>query len=121
MNFCIYSEKNFCIHSTVERKMIKILNELNISFKYQFRLKNYSFDFRILDTNILIEVDGDYYHGNPKIYSKLNKIQLKQKQKDIKHNEMAKINSYVLLRFWGSDVLKNKEKIIQQLNEKMIS
>ena len=103
-----------------ELKMKEILNELNIQFEHQFRLKNHIFDFRILNTNILIEVDGDYYHSNPKKFSKLNKIQLDQKQKDIKSNELAKENNFILYRFWEDDVLNNTEEVKNIISKKII-
>lgn len=94
-----------------ELKMKDILNDLNIPFEHQFRLGNHLFDFHVLNTNILIEVDGDYYHGNPEKFSKLNKMQLKQRQKDIKTNMLAEENNFVLLRFWQNDVLHSTEEV----------
>jgi len=94
-----------------ELKMKEILNELNIPFEHQFRLCRYLFDFHILNTNILIEVDGDYYHGNPEKYSNLNETQQKVKQKDIIKDKVAKTNNFILLRFWESNILNNKENV----------
>jgi len=98
-----------------ELKMKEILSSLNILFKHQFKLSNRLFDFHILNTNILIEVDGDYYHGNPEKYSKLNTTQIEVKQKDIIKEKLAKESNFILLRFWESDILKNEEKIIKDL------
>ena len=98
-----------------ELKMKVILNELSIPFEHQFRLGNHLYDFHILNTNILIEVDGDYYHGNPKKFGKLNKYQLKQKEKDLKNGQLAKDNNYILLRFWENDILNNSEKVIKHI------
>jgi len=98
-----------------ELKMKEILNELNILFEHQFRLGNHLFDFRILNTNIFIEVDGDYWHRNPKIFSKLNEQQWKIKEKDIKNEIKAVNNGFILFRFWESDILKNTEEIKNKL------
>ena len=100
-----------------ELKMKDILNELNIPFKHQFRLETHVFDFHILNTNILVEVDGDYWHGNPKKFSKLNKIQLKIRLKDIKNEQLAKTNNYILLRFWEDDILKKDNIVKNELME----
>ena len=100
-----------------ELKMKDILNDLNIPFEHQFRLGNHLYDFHIPNTNILIEVDGDYWHGNPKKFKKLNKIQQKIKQRDIKHNKIAKNNNFVLLRFWENDILNNEERVKTKLEE----
>lgn len=98
-----------------ELKMKEILNELNISFEHQFRLGNRLFDFHILNTNILVEVDGDYFHGNLKIFSKLNKMQKINKQRDIVKDQIAKESNFVLLRFWESDILKNTKEVKKEL------
>ncbi|MCK4358480.1 MAG: DUF559 domain-containing protein [Candidatus Cloacimonetes bacterium] len=100
-----------------ELKMKEILNFLNIPFEHQFRLDNYLYDFHILNTNILIEVDGDYFHGNPKKFSKLNKMQLEMKERDLKHNKIAKVNNFVLLRFWQDDILNNEKIVVNKLEE----
>jgi len=100
-----------------ELAMKKLLNELNIPFIHQFRVKgiNHNFDFHISNTNILIEVDGDYYHGNPKKFIKLSEIQIQWKQRDEKINKLAKTNNYILLRFWASDILHNEENVVESL------
>ena len=98
-----------------ELKMKEILNELNIPFEHQFRIKNCLYDFHILNTNILIEVDGDYWHGNPKKFQKLNKHQKETKQKDFIKEKLAKTSNFILLRFWESDILKNTEEVKNKL------
>lgn len=98
-----------------ELKMKEILSKLNIPFKHQFRLRNHNFDFYILNSNILIEVDGDYWHGNPKMFKKLSKMQLEQRIKDDRNNKLAKENNFILLRFWENDILRNEEIVKNKL------
>jgi len=100
-----------------ELKMEEILIFLHIPYEKQFRVGNHLADFHLLDTNRLIEVDGDYWHGNPKKFSTLNKIQLKQKERDIKNDRVAKEKGFVILRFWENDILNNKEFVITKLSE----
>lgn len=115
----IQNQHGFYKDTKPELKMKEILTELNIPFEHQFKLRNHLFDFHILNTNILIEVDGDYWHSNPKIYSKLNKTQQKQKERDIKHSTIVKTNNFILLRFWESDILKNTEKVKNIIYDKI--
>jgi very-short-patch-repair endonuclease len=100
-----------------ELKMKEILNELNISFKHQFRVEgiNHNFDFHIPNTNILIEVDGDYFHGNSKKFSKLNWRQEKIRQKDKENEELATKFGFILLRFWEDDIINNTEEVKMKL------
>lgn len=102
-----------------ELKMKEILVELNIPFECQFRVGNHLVDFHLLGTNILIEVAGDYWHGNPKIYSKLNKTQEKNRQRDLEKEKIAKDNNYILLRFWESTILNNVEFVKNSLLNKI--
>ena len=45
------------------------LKTMDIDFKYSVILNNYQYDFGIKSLRILIEVNGDYWHGNPKFYN----------------------------------------------------
>jgi len=102
-----------------ELKMKEILTSLNIPFGHQFRLGNHLYDFHILNTNILIEVDGDYWHSNPKKFIKLNKIQKETKQRDIKNEQLAKDKGFILLRFWEDDILNNAKEVKNILQERI--
>ena len=65
----------------------KILDDLNLEYKKEFAIayineedckKHVKFyDFKILGTNILIEVNGDYWHANPKYYSKKDLVKMR--------------------------------------------
>lgn len=54
--------------SNLETKISETLNHLSIPYTTQFPLGGKLFDFRITNTNILIEVNGDYWHCNPNLY-----------------------------------------------------
>lgn len=102
-----------------ELKMEEILIFLHIPYEKQFRVDNHLADFHFLNTNILAEVDGDYYHGNPKKFSKFNKMQLKQKERDIKNDQIAKKLGYTVLRFWENDILNNEEFVKRTIIQKL--
>lgn len=92
-----------------ELKMKEILKSLDIPFIPQFYLKEakHVFDFRIKGTNILIEVDGRYYHTLPG-----------RRKKDYGINRLAKKLGYRVLRFWDKDIMKNENKVIKKLEDK---
>ena len=58
--------KNFI--SKLEIRVRNILTNLNIPFTPQFPLKYRTYDIKIDNTNILIEVNGDFWHANPRKY-----------------------------------------------------
>lgn len=105
----------------IEIKIEQFLIEQNINYKYSFILNKRQYDFIIKDHNLLIEADGDYWHGNPSKYKELSDRQiLKQKDDRIK-DRIAKENGFEIIRFWESDIYNKfdevKNKIIEKINE----
>ena len=92
-----------------EVKFAKMLKELKIKFETQKVLGNKIYDFYIPSANILVEVDGDYYHGNPLIYENkdLNKMQKRNMKNDKFKDVLAKGNGFKLERVWEYDLNNN--------------
>lgn len=91
----------------LETKFAKILTDLGIKFKSQHVLKGKIYDFYLPDYELLIEVDGDYYHCNPRKYPKgpINKMQRKNIRNDIYKNALAKSWGFELIRIWEYDIV----------------
>lgn len=79
------------------------------------------YDFYISHLNLLIECDGDYWHGNPNYFTELNEIQLKNKDNDRYKDELAKEKGFRLIRFWEEDIIKESFNLIflDKINEKV--
>lgn len=121
----IATRKLFNTKSTkIENTIQSILK--NNDFQYE---KNYYinyfigykvYDFYIPSLKLLIEADGDYWHGNPLIYSfdKLNEVQIKNKINDSIKNEIARVLNYNLIRFFETDINQNnfEETLITKIN-----
>ena len=99
----------------IERKMKKLLNELKIEYKMQYIVCGWIFDFYLPKYNLLIECDGDYWHGNLNKYPILTKKQKLRKKIDVIKNNIAKDNNFSLLRFWGSDILNDENNIKEEI------
>jgi len=88
-----------------------ILKPLNIEYKKFFKIKSfkYFYDFYIPQYNIIIEVDGDFFHSNPKFYPNgpIYKTQIENNLRDQLKTQAALNNGYKLLRFWESDINNN--------------
>ena len=96
-----------------------ILNIMGLSYEEEKIIEKWAFDFYIPEYNLYIEVDGDYFHSNPKIYPNgpITKTQKINWYRDIKKNKYVIENNIKLLRLWESDILSNSieiEKRIQQ-------
>jgi very-short-patch-repair endonuclease len=100
----------------LETKFENLLNEANIENEYSIIMENFQYDFKIKNKRLLIEVDGDYWHGNPELYESFNYIQEKNKKRDILKNKFAEEHNFKLIRVWESDV-NNKEKMEILINE----
>lgn len=108
----IISNQNQMRYKKTAPEMVfeNILKQNFIEYEYSPILDKYQYDFKIKNKRILIEVDGDYWHGNPEMYEEFNHIQLSKKKRDKEKEEFAKKHNFKLFRIWESD-LTNKEKI----------
>lgn len=92
--------------------LLEILTELGVAFQEEYVIKYWSFDFYLTDLHVLIEVDGDYYHSNPKFYPEpKTKTQKINHYRDQKKNEFCQANHHALIRIWEDDIVNNTEKI----------
>jgi very-short-patch-repair endonuclease len=94
-----------------EIEIEQYLKNNNIQYKYGYVLCGKIYDFYLVKTNILIEVDGIYWHGKNKSDNELNEIQLKNKKNDALKNKIAVDNGYKLVRIWEDEV-KNVSKYL---------
>jgi very-short-patch-repair endonuclease len=97
------------------------LEKLKINFVPQYKLivdgvYRY-FDFMLTDFNILLEVDGDFWHANPVIYDKnnLHIAQIRTLDNDTIKNEMVRKANIKLIRFWASEVID--ARFLEKLKE----
>lgn len=103
----------------LEEEFEGILIEMGLNYEFHFMYWGFEFDFCLLDYDILIEVDGDYWHANKKTGNKpIYESQKKNLINDQKKNRIVKLNpDYTLLRFWESDIKKKRDWVIQKLKD----
>lgn len=102
-----------------EREFKKMLTELGIVFEVQKVVGKKIFDFYIPEKNMLIEVDGDYWHANPNRTEKLNKTQERNLRNDKFKEGLAAGLGYSLERVWESD-LKENYKVVKSNFKKIL-
>lgn len=102
-----------------ELKVEKMLKGLGIAYECQKILDDVIYDFYIPEHKVMVEVDGDYYHGNPAVYQEhqLNGMQLKNKKNDIYKDHLAKGLGYDVIRFWEKDINEKPRSIQKQLKQ----
>ena len=99
----------------------QFLDKLGVKYVYQFEAKDIGrfFDFYLPELNLIVEVDGDFWHGNPDKYQKeeLRGHQIRAQRIDEYKTKWALMHSIPILRFWESDIRKNPKKVIKILKE----
>ena len=103
--------------SKLEFTFADILTGLGIEFVHQYEVEGFDYDFYIPEKNILIEVDGDYWHGHPDKFTELNNMQRKNKGLDALKTKHAATRNFQLLRFWEHDIKTNRFEVIKNLME----
>jgi very-short-patch-repair endonuclease len=84
---------------------------MNILYEKQYSVDGRCFDFYIPSKNLLIEVDGIYWHGRNIGDDKLNVDQANSRRNDKYKNELAIRKGYNLLRVWEDELDTLKTKI----------
>lgn len=120
--------------SKLESRIQDCLNELFVKYEPQFCIKISSkkrkfYDFFIKDSNILLEINGDYWHANPKLYSENdvvffrfgNIIAKDIWKKDEEKKKIAEDKGYKLITIWEGEIKNTTHKelinfILKQLS-----
>ena len=99
------------------------LDKLGVKYVYQFEAKDNGrfFDFYLNEEHLIIEVDGDFWHGNPDKYDKeeLRGHQKRAQRVDEHKTKWALLHGIPILRFWESDIRKNPKKVMTTLKEEL--
>jgi len=107
--------------SKLEKTFSNILELLDIEYKQFFYAKDIKafYDFYIPKHNIIIEVDGDFWHCNPNSKHSVPKYKTQQQNliKDSIKTQWAVDKGYKLFRFWEDDINNNIQYIKQILLE----
>lgn len=103
--------------SKLEFTFADILIGLGVEFTHQYEVDGFDYDFYIPAKNLLIEVDGDYWHGHPDKFPELNAMQRKNKGLDRLKTKHAADRNFQLLRFWEKDIITNRFNVVANLME----
>ncbi|GJQ43753.1 MAG: hypothetical protein JETCAE03_32510 [Ignavibacteriaceae bacterium] len=104
--------------TNIEKIIANLLDKNNIKYHFQFFISENklckSYDFKIKDKPIIIEVDGDFWHGGPSrknYWKNVDTVIENDKLKD----ELAKRRGYEVIRFWESDIKNNIDVIEERI------
>jgi very-short-patch-repair endonuclease len=91
--------------SRLEIRLREMLTELGLSFEPSATLKpKFVVDIRI--GSLIIEADGDYWHGHPR-FAPLTERQQGQQKRDRARDRYLAACGYTVIRIWESDMTRN--------------
>jgi len=115
--------------TSIEVKIQNFLKQLNIEFFTHYYCKEISHAYQcdilinpqpnfMAEKKTIIECDGDYWHGNPKVFPNLTKWQKEQIEEDLYRNEELINSGFNIVRLWEKDI---KKMNLEEFKCKLIS
>jgi very-short-patch-repair endonuclease len=108
--------------SKLEDKFAKnFLDKLGIRYETQFKAESIGryYDFYLPDYQVLIEIDGDYYHSYNLVYEQMSPMQKKNKRVDEQKNKWALHHKIPLIRIWEHDINESPKKVMEVLKTEL--
>lgn len=108
--------------SKLEEKFARdFLDKLKVNYVYQFKAESIGryYDFYLPDNQLIIEIDGDYWHSKGLVYEEMTPTQKRNRRVDKQKDHWALINGIPILRIWESDINKHPEKVMDVLKERL--
>lgn len=114
-------KKEYGTSKLEERFAKEFLDKLKIKYIYQFKAESIGrfYDFYLPEDNLIIEVDGSYWHSYGLLYEEMTPTQKRNRRVDKQKDHWALINGIPILRIWEHDINNNPEKVISILKEKV--
>jgi hypothetical protein len=115
--------------TSIERILFDWLSENKINFKREQNLNKYlkngkiRYKYRIdffINNSICLEVHGDYWHVNPRLFFDFSNLSLKQKKNiinDIEKKNWCIKNNYRFYTIWEMDLVNNLHKTLNNFKD----
>lgn len=96
----------------LEKAGKQILEEIGVDYQEQVLIENnFLVDAFIASKNIVIQWDGDYWHGYGKDIKEVDDRVRKRMQLDISQDAYMNKCGYRVMRFWAHEVYKERDKV----------
>jgi very-short-patch-repair endonuclease len=94
-----------------------------VRYVYQFEAKDIGrfYDFYLPDVNLIIEIDGSYFHSDPRLVKEenMNPMQKRNKRVDEYKDRWALMHGIPLIRFWEKDIRENPKMVMDELKKRL--
>lgn len=116
----IYSFNLKGTHSLLEKVIAKILDEYCIEYVSQYKIKTYKSyilcDFKLKNSNKIIEVYGDFWHGKDIPNKKHDPRDLGAiRKRNNERESIIKLDNELLI-IWESDILNDLQKVYNEID-----
>lgn len=106
--------------SKLENRIYELLNE--VSIERQMFLGRYAYDFCKKDSKKIVEINGTYWHADPRVYQNLDEKLVhgtvqEIRNKDIEKISYAKSRGWDVLVIWEIDYCKSPNEVIKSILE----
>jgi very-short-patch-repair endonuclease len=110
--------------SNLETRFAKnFLDKLGYEYKTQYKAESIGryYDFYIVPANLLIEIDGGYWHSDPRLYEgkELTPTQKRNKRVDKDKDKWAQTHKIPLIRIWEDDINKTPKQVMDMLKSEI--
>lgn len=99
------------------------LDKLNIQYVWQFEAKEIGrfYDFYLPKHNLIIEIDGSYYHSDPRLVKEenMNPMQKHNKRVDEYKDKWALAHGIPIMRIWEKDIRETPDKVMKDLKKRL--
>jgi len=102
-------------YNRLEQTVAGMLKDRNISYLQQYRLGRYVFDFFLPASNTLIEVNGRFWHADPRFYNhtSLSPVQVHNTANDIRKAIRALQDGFSIRILWEDDIKDGSAIIVE--------
>lgn len=99
----------------------EFLDRLGVHYIYQYKAESIGryFDFYLPQEHLIIEVDGDYWHGYGLLHEQKNRTQKHTEWVDKQKDLWAIEHGIPVLRIWEHEINNTPEKVIELLKDRL--
>jgi len=101
----------------IETEIHSILKELDIKYTVQKKVDNpdysgkpFKADVLVDDHDLVIEADGNFWHGHPEYFEGFS-FQVRSVKRDPERDKIFSQQGYDVIRFWESSIVEQRQRV----------
>lgn len=94
----------------------ELLDKLGLTYLPQHVIGGkFCVDAFIPSHSMIVQFDGDYWHGNPELFPKPDARQRKRMQLDVSQDAYMRACGYTVTRLWGNELEHHSDRVLEHL------